>query len=115
MAMDAAVAQALGNVAGMCMIGAGLTMGLATFGPGIGEGTLFGKTLDGIARQPELEGSLMGKAFTFFAMIEVLALFGFVVAMILLFLFGKPIVDKLMTAKAPVAIVAPVEHTVVLG
>ena len=55
MALDPSVAQALGNVAGMCMIGAGLSMGLAAIGPGVGEGTLFGKTVEGIARQPELE------------------------------------------------------------
>lgn len=100
MALDPSVAAALGNVAGMCMLGAGLAMGLAAIGPGVGEGTLFGKTIDGIARQPELEGRLIGRAFTFFAIIEVLALFGFVVAMMLLFLFGQPIVTKLMAADA---------------
>ncbi|MEB3197939.1 MAG: ATP synthase F0 subunit C [Candidatus Sericytochromatia bacterium] len=86
---------ALGNVAGMAMLGAGLSMGLAAIGPGVGEGTLFGKTIDGIARQPELEGRLIGRAFTFFAIIEVLALFGFVVAMLLLYTVGNPIVALL--------------------
>ena len=92
---DPAALQALGNVAGMAMLGAGLSMGLAAIGPGVGEGTLFGKTIDGIARQPELEGRLIGRAFTFFAIIEVLALFGFVVAMLLMFTVGNPIVDIL--------------------
>lgn len=92
---DAAALQALGNVAGMAMLGAGLSMGLAAIGPGVGEGTLFGKTIDGIARQPELEGRLIGRAFTFFAIIEVLALFGFVVAMLLMFVVGNPIIDNI--------------------
>jgi F-type H+-transporting ATPase subunit c len=95
MALDPSVAQALGNVAGMCMLGAGLSMGLAAIGPGVGEGNLFGKTVEGIARQPELEGRLVGQAFVFFAIIEVLALFGFVVAMMLMFLFAQPAIKTL--------------------
>ncbi|MEB3330250.1 MAG: ATP synthase F0 subunit C [Candidatus Sericytochromatia bacterium] len=87
--------SALGNVAGMALLGAGLSMGLAAIGPGVGEGTLFGKTIDGIARQPELEGRLMGRAFTFFAIIEVLALFGFVVSMMLMFLFASPAISQI--------------------
>ena len=110
MALDPSVAQALGNVAGMCMIGAGLSMGLAAIGPGVGEGTLFGKTVEGIARQPELERRLVGQAFVFFAIIEVLALFGFVVAMLLLFVFAQPVITKLndnSTLSAPAAATAP--------
>lgn len=104
MALDPSVAQALGNVAGMCMIGAGLSMGLAAIGPGVGEGTLFGKTVEGIARQPELEGRLVGQAFVFFAIIEVLALFGFVVSMLLLFVFAQPAIS---TLNANAALSAP--------
>jgi F-type H+-transporting ATPase subunit c len=92
---DPQALQALGNVAGMALLGAGLSMGLAAIGPGVGEGTLFGKTIDGIARQPELEGRLMGRAFTFFAIIEVLALFGFVVSMMLMFLFATPAISQI--------------------
>lgn len=95
MALDASAVAALGNVAGMCMVGAGLAMGLAAIGPGIGEGYIFGKTIEGIARQPELQGRLQGTMFLTFALVEVLALFGFVVAMMLLFLFGQPIITEL--------------------
>ncbi|MEB3285709.1 MAG: ATP synthase F0 subunit C [Candidatus Sericytochromatia bacterium] len=105
---DANALQALGNVAAYAMLGAGLAMGLSAIGPGVGEGTLFGKVIEGVARQPELEGRLTKSAFIFFAIIEVLALFGFVVAMLLLFLFGKPLVDKIRQAgdlaSAPVSI-----------
>lgn len=113
MALDPSVAQALGNVAGMCMIGAGLSMGLAAIGPGVGEGTLFGKTVEGIARQPELEGRLVGQAFVFFAIIEVLALFGFVVSMLLLFVFAQPAIktlnDNSALSAAPAAQTAPAQ------
>ncbi|HEY9721085.1 MAG TPA: F0F1 ATP synthase subunit C [Oscillatoriaceae cyanobacterium] len=77
----------------MAMVGAGLAMGLATIGPGIGEGFIFGKTIEGIARQPELQGRLQGTMFLTFALVEVLALLGFVVAMILL--YANPILGAL--------------------
>jgi ATP synthase F0 subunit c len=95
MAVDATTASALGQVAAMCMVGAGLSMGLATIGPGIGEGFIFGKTIEGIARQPELQGRLQGTMFLTFALVEVLALFGFVIAALLLFVFGQPIITEL--------------------
>ena len=76
-------------------IGAALAIGLGAIGPGIGEGYIFGKTIEGIARQPELQGRLQGTMFLTFALVEVLALFGFVVAMMLLFLFGQPIITEL--------------------
>jgi F-type H+-transporting ATPase subunit c len=96
MAIDANTAQALGNVAGMAALGAGLAMGLGAIGPGIGEGNLFGKTIEGIARQPELQGRLQGVMFITFALVEVLALLAFVVAMILIFVVGNPIIAQLL-------------------
>ena len=41
-----------------CAIGAGLCMGLGAIGPAIGEGNAVGKALEGMARQPELTGTL---------------------------------------------------------
>lgn len=52
--------------------------GLAAIGPGIGLGILFGKTIEGIARQPELSGQLRSTMFIGLAFIEVLALLGIV-------------------------------------
>lgn len=91
-----AVDIALANASGMAMVGAGLAIGLATIGPGIGEGYIFGKTIEGIARQPELQGRLQGTMFLTFALVEVLALLGFVVAMILL--YANPILGALQAA-----------------
>ena len=39
-------------------IGAGLCMGIGAVGPGIGEGTAVAHALDGMARQPEVSGTL---------------------------------------------------------
>lgn len=93
MAIDA---NALASASGMAMVGAGLAIGLATIGPGIGEGFIFGKTIEGIARQPELQGRLQGTMFLTFALVEVLALLGFVVAMILL--YANPILGALQAS-----------------
>ena len=40
------------------LIGAGLAAGLAAVGAGIGNGFLFGKFIEGVSRQPELESRL---------------------------------------------------------
>jgi F-type H+-transporting ATPase subunit c len=52
--------------------------GLAAIGPGIGVGILVGKTIESIARQPELRGTLTSTMFLGIALVEALALFGIV-------------------------------------
>lgn len=52
--------------------------GLATIGPGLGIGILVGKTVEGMARQPEMAGQLRTTMFLGIAFVEALALIGFV-------------------------------------
>lgn len=52
--------------------------GLGTLGPGIGLGILIGKTVEGMARQPEVAGQLRTTMFIGVAFVELLALLGFV-------------------------------------
>ncbi|MBI9000199.1 ATP synthase F0 subunit C [Corynebacterium sp. CCM 9185] len=52
--------------------------GLAAIGPGIGIGILVGKTLEGMARQPEMAGQLRTTMFLGIAFVEALALIGLV-------------------------------------
>ena len=40
------------------LIGAGITMGLASIGAGIGDGLVTSKFIEGIARQPEAKNTL---------------------------------------------------------
>ncbi|KAK8483986.1 hypothetical protein V6N11_071004 [Hibiscus sabdariffa] len=40
------------------VIAAGLAVGLASIGPGVGQGTAAGQAVEGIARQPEAEGKI---------------------------------------------------------
>ncbi|KAF3671344.1 ATP synthase subunit c, chloroplastic [Capsicum annuum] len=43
-------------VSATSLIAAGLAVGLASIGPGVGQGTVAGQAVEGIARQPEAEG-----------------------------------------------------------
>ncbi|WP_259309468.1 F0F1 ATP synthase subunit C [Cellulomonas sp. P24] len=52
--------------------------GLAAIGPGIGIGILIGKTIEGIARQPEVAGQLRTTMFIGVGFVEVLALLGLI-------------------------------------
>ncbi|WP_029290426.1 ATP synthase F0 subunit C [Cellulomonas sp. HZM] len=52
--------------------------GLAAIGPGIGLGILFGKTIESMARQPEMSGQLRSLMFIGLAFIEVFGLLGLV-------------------------------------
>jgi len=58
---------------------AAIGYGLAAIGPGIGVGLIFSAVISGTARQPEARGVLLSLAWTTFAIVEVLALIGFVV------------------------------------
>jgi F-type H+-transporting ATPase subunit c len=56
--------------------------GIAAIGPGIGLGILIGKTVEGMARQPEVAGQLRTTMFIGLAFVEILALLGFVAGFI---------------------------------
>jgi F-type H+-transporting ATPase subunit c len=57
--------------------------GLATLGPGIGVAMIFSAVINGTARNPEARSSMLSTAWIGFAVVEALALFGFVLAFIL--------------------------------
>jgi F-type H+-transporting ATPase subunit c len=63
-------------------IGQGLVYGLATLGPGIGLGILIGKAIEAMARQPEAAGMVRTTMFIGIAVVEALALLGFVLAFV---------------------------------
>ena len=60
----------------------GLVYGLAAIGPGIGIGLVFSSAIEAMARQPETAGETRTTMFLGFALIEALALIGFVLAFI---------------------------------
>lgn len=69
---------------GAAMIGTALAVGLAAVGAGVGNGLVTSKTIEGIARQPELKGTLMVNMFIFVGLIEALPIIAIVIAFILM-------------------------------
>jgi len=64
------------------LIGAGIGV-LGVIGPGVGIGMACSKALEGMARQPEMGGKLVGSAFALSALMEALGLFAFAIAFLL--------------------------------
>jgi F-type H+-transporting ATPase subunit c len=87
MAFDAALAPVLAN----SVLGAGIAIGLAAIGPGLGMGMASSKALESLARQPEAEDKIRPNMFIGFAFMETVVIYGLVVALILL--FANPLVQ----------------------
>lgn len=73
------------DVTAAAAIGAGIAAGLAALGAGIGNGNLIGKTIEGIARQPEAKGTLQTTMFIGVALVEALPLLTWVIAILLMY------------------------------
>ena len=58
---------------------------MAPSGPAIGEGIAVGRAPDAMARQPEMAGTLTRTLFVGLAMIETMAIYALVIALLLLF------------------------------
>jgi F-type H+-transporting ATPase subunit c len=65
------------------MLGAGIGAGLAPIGAGIGIGRIGGSVAEAQARQPELAGTIQTGGLILAALIEGVALFGVVVALLI--------------------------------
>ena len=81
-----------------CMLAAGLGMGIGSFGTGIGQGLAIKAACEGVARNPGASGKILTTMMIGLAMIESLAIYVFVVAMIILFAnpFTEQVVQLLM-------------------
>ncbi|MBE6537146.1 MAG: ATP synthase F0 subunit C [Ruminococcaceae bacterium] len=67
-------------------IGAALCMGIGAIGPGIGEGIAVGRALEGMARQPEMAGTLRTNMILGCAITETTGIYSLVIALLLLFM-----------------------------
>ena len=67
------------------LIGAGITMGLASIGAGIGDGLVTSKFIEGIARQPEAKNTLFMKTLISVGLIEAMPIIATVIALIMLY------------------------------
>ncbi|KAG4163211.1 hypothetical protein ERO13_D01G158000v2 [Gossypium hirsutum] len=71
------------QISAASVIAAGLAVGLASIGHGVGQGIAAGQAVEGIARQPE--GKIRGTLLLSLAFMEALTIYGLVVALALLF------------------------------
>lgn len=79
-------------ILGASAIGAGLAM-IAGIGAGIGQGFAAGKAAEAVGRQPEASGDIMRTMLIGCAVAESTGIYGFVVAIILLFI--NPLIGML--------------------
>lgn len=78
--MDSATAVAVVSIAAST-----LCMGLGSVGPALGEGKAIAQALSSIAQQPDEAGTLSRTLFIGLAMIESIAIYCFVISIILIF------------------------------
>jgi F-type H+-transporting ATPase subunit c len=78
------------SVEAISILAAAIAVGLGAIGPGVGEGLAVAAAMDATARQPESAGTLSRTLFVGLAMIETMAIYCLVIA--LLVLFANPFV-----------------------
>ncbi len=77
-----------------CVMAAGIGMGLGAVGTGIGQGHAIQGACEGVARNPGASGKILTTMMIGLAMVESLAIYVFVVAMIIL--FANPFTDQVL-------------------
>jgi F-type H+-transporting ATPase subunit c len=65
------------------LLGAAIGAGLAVIGAGIGIGMIGGRAMEGMARQPEMAGSIQTAALILAALVEGATLFAIVVSFLI--------------------------------
>ena len=82
-------------IAVVSIISAGVTMALGALGPAISEGWAAKQAVSAIAQQPDEKNTIMRTLFVSLAMIESIAIYCFVISMILI--FANPFWDHFIT------------------
>ncbi len=73
------------DVETISILSAAIAVSFGAIGPGLGEGRAVAAAMDAIARQPEAAGTISRTLFVGLAMIETMAIYCLVVALLLLF------------------------------
>ena len=96
-AAAAGASAGLGTFFSYAVMAAGFGIGIAAFGTGIGQGLAVKSSVEGIARNPEASGKITVTMLIGLAMIESLAIYALVVALIILYAYpmAKPIATAL--------------------
>ena len=67
------------------LLGAGITMGLAEIGAGLGDSLVASKFIEGLTRQPEAKNVLFTNTLISIGLVESMAIIATVIALIMLF------------------------------
>ena len=67
------------------LLGAGITMGLAAIGAGLGDSLVASKFIEGLTRQPEAKNVLFTNPLISIGLVESMAIIATVIALIMLF------------------------------
>jgi F-type H+-transporting ATPase subunit c len=86
----------LGGFFSAAVMAAGIAIGIAAFGTGIGQGLAVKSSVEGIARNPEASGKITVTMLIGLAMIESLCIYALVVALIILYAY--PMAAKVAAA-----------------
>jgi F-type H+-transporting ATPase subunit c len=92
--MDSVNAIAIVSIAA-----AALCMAIGSIGPALGEGKAISQALSSIAQQPDEAGTISRTLFIGLAMIESVAIYCFVIAIILI--FANPFWNHVVSSAAP--------------
>src|ERR1039457_4158355 len=88
-------------IAVVSIVTAGLTIALGSIGPALGEGRAVSTALSSLAQQPDASATITRTLFVGLAMIESIAIYCFVVSMILI--FANPFWNHVIADAAKVA------------
>lgn len=86
-------------IAIVSIITAGLTIAVGSIGPALAQGRAVSSALSALAQQPDASSTITRTLFVGLAMIESLAIYAFVVSMILI--FANPFWTHLIKAAGP--------------
>ena len=75
----------VGIIGAISILASGLTIGIGSIGPALGEGRALAQALSSIAQQPDEANTITRTLFVGMAMVESTAIYCFVVSMILIF------------------------------
>ncbi len=85
-------------IAIISIITAGLTIAIGSIGPALGEGRAIASALSALAQQPDASATITRTLFVGLAMVESIAIYCFVVSMILI--FANPFWSQISTQVA---------------
>jgi F-type H+-transporting ATPase subunit c len=92
------------SIASFSALAAGIMIGLGALGAGVGIGILGSKYLEGLARQPELDGVLAPRMFLMLGLTDAVPIIAIAFAAFLM--FANPFLDQGQPAESEVSTTA---------